>query len=247
VITLIQIPFSHNCVKVRRALELKRLGFATRDIAPMNREPVFAASGQRLVPAIVDDGRAVSESTAILHYLEAIYPEPSLLPDDRALHADCWLVEDWADSAFMQMSRRMAYWQTITTPGFIEALWFPEARGLKRLLLARTARRVLSKRFKLSTSRNARDEAETPRVTRLALDRLGGRPYLFGDRVTVADVALAAMSAPLRVAAAPIREHADVRSLLDWGATILGPELETLYALPPGKTPRVGGAVGQEA
>ena len=43
---LIQIPFSHNCVKVRVALGLKEIPYETQDIAPMDRAPflpLFAA------------------------------------------------------------------------------------------------------------------------------------------------------------------------------------------------------------
>jgi glutathione S-transferase len=108
---VIQIPFSHNCVKVRRALELKGLPYETLDVLPMNRAPVVAASGQGLVPVLEDDGGAVADSTAILRHLEAAHPEPSLLPEDPAQHAACWLIEDWVDGAFMKLTRRLAYWQ----------------------------------------------------------------------------------------------------------------------------------------
>jgi len=239
-ISLIQIPFSHNCIKVRRALELKGLQYEAVDIPPMDRRMVFASSGQRLVPTIEDGDRRIHESSAILRYLEEAYPSPSLLPDDEARRDECWLLEDWADLAFMEATRRMAYWNAVSTPGLIESLWFPEARGVTRWLFARQARRVLRQRFRLSARRNARDEADVPRAARLALARLGGRARLFEERLTVADVALAAMSAPLRAAAPHVGRDAAVRQLLDWGETVLGREIVKLY-VPPG---REGDVVG---
>ena len=229
---LIQIPFSHNCVKVRRALELKGLPFETLDIAPMKREPVAAASGQRLVPVLEDRGRATADSTAILRYLEATYPERPLEPADPGGRAECWLLEDWADQAFMAATRRLAYWTVVHTPGAIEQLFFPRGRGLRRRLLARVARRVVRRRFGLSAERERRDENEVPRRAALAADRLGDRAFLVGDCLTVADVTLAAMTAPLWIATPSVRDDAAVRKLLTWGETVLGPAVVGMYRRP---------------
>ncbi|MBA2564471.1 MAG: glutathione S-transferase N-terminal domain-containing protein, partial [Gemmatimonadetes bacterium] len=114
---LIQIPYSHNCVKVRRALELKGLPFDTEDIAPMDRSAPKRASGQALVPVLVDGERAIADSTAILLYLEERYPERPLLPAESRLRAECLLLEDWADAAFMALTRRLAYWAVLAQPG----------------------------------------------------------------------------------------------------------------------------------
>ena len=65
-----------------------------------------------------------------------------------------------------------------------------------------------------------------PRLARLALTRLGGRDTLFGNDLTVADIALASMSAPLHAAAAPVSDEPAVRELLDWGESVLGPLAE---------------------
>jgi glutathione S-transferase len=106
---LIQIPFSHNCLKVRVALGLKGLTCQTQDIAPMDRAAVVAASGQGLVPVLLDDGHAIADSTRILLYLEERHPDPPLVPREPAGRAECLVLEDWADQAFMELSRRIAY------------------------------------------------------------------------------------------------------------------------------------------
>ena len=58
---LYQIPFSHNCVKVRRALEWKGLAYELIDIKPMDRSGVIQATGQWRVPALVVGSRMESE------------------------------------------------------------------------------------------------------------------------------------------------------------------------------------------
>lgn len=225
---LIQIPFSHNCVKVRRTLELKGLPFEIEDISPVDRSTVRDASGQGLVPVLVDGDRSVSDSTAILLYLESTYPERPLLPVDPALRAECLVLEDWANAAFMELTRRLAYWNVLASPGVLESLFFPADRGLRRRIKRKVARRVVRRRFRLSEARNRRDEAEARRLAGLAVARLDGRPHLVGGTLTLADVALAAMSAPMAGAAA-VRDDPQVRELLAWGRTILGEEAVSHY------------------
>jgi glutathione S-transferase len=227
-IKLIQIPFSHNCVKVRVMLGLKRVIYETQDIAPMDRASVVAASGQGLVPVLVVDGRAIADSTEILLFLEESYPHPPLVPKDPAARAECLLLEDWADHAFMAISRRIAYGNILSRPGRLAALFFPGDPGPARWLKERIARRRVTQRFRLSPGRHARDVVEAKRSAGLAMARLAGRRWLCGDSASVADVALATMSAPL-AADRDIREHPDVRALLAWGEALVPAEVRELY------------------
>ena len=226
---LIQIPFSHNCVKVRRALELKGLDYETHDIAPMDRSAVSRSSGQALVPVLEDGGKGIADSTAILRHLEQAYPEPSLLPEDPALHAECWLLEDWADRAFMALTRRIAYWNVLVTPGALEQLWFSDASALKRFIGVRVGKRAVTRRFRLSAGRNKRDEAEAKTAAALALERLAGRPFLLGDRLTVADVSLATMAAPLIAGRAELRSDSAIKELIAWAGPVVGERTLALY------------------
>ena len=226
---LVQIPISHNCVKVRRALQLKHLEHDTLDISPVDRSAVRRISGQGLVPVLEDGDTAVADSTAILAYLEGRYPDPPLLPPDPRARAECWLLEDWADEAFMERTRRIGYWRVLHSPGGPAAIFRPRARGLQRWILNRAASRALRRRFRLSERRNRQDEEDVKRLAGLAMRRIGDGPFLMGETITVADVTLAAMSAPLAGAAPEIASHAEVRALLGWGEGVLGRELVEPY------------------
>jgi glutathione S-transferase len=223
---LYQVPFSHNCVKVRKALEFKELPFETVDINPVDRRPVKRASGQELVPALVDGGCAVSDSTNILLYLEEAYPERSLLPQEPAQRAECLVLEDWADSAFMEVSRRLAYWRVTSAPGSLGKLFFPRAPAPTARLADPIVKRLLHRRFSMSAGRNERDEIEARRLAELAVARLAGRPYLVGEQISIADITLAAMSAPFAIAGPAVRDHHPVQELLAWVRTILDPAKE---------------------
>jgi len=225
---LIQIPFSHNCVKVRVALGLKGLKYETHDIAPMDRASVVAASGQGLVPVLLDDGQAIADSTAILLYLEERHPDPPLIPSDPAARACCLILEDWADQAFMAMARRAAYSNILSRPGKLASMFFPEDPAPARWIKERIARRVVARRFGLSPGRHARDVAEAKRLAGLAMARLGGRRWLQGESPTIADVALATMSAPL-AAEREAREDEAVRALLAWGEALVPADVRETY------------------
>jgi len=69
---------------------------------------------------------------------------------------------------------------------------------------------------------------EARRAAEAAVARLGGRDHLVGDTVTLADVALASMSAPLAVAVRSVREDPAVKQLLAWSNRVLEMQKEFL-------------------
>ncbi|GGY31463.1 hypothetical protein GCM10011297_00190 [Bacterioplanes sanyensis] len=79
---LYQFPVSHFCEKVRWALDYKGLGYQTVDLLPGRhaRRVQSLASGSH-VPLLLDEGRKVQGSAAILDYLDQRYPQRSLIPD----------------------------------------------------------------------------------------------------------------------------------------------------------------------
>ena len=79
---------SSAAYRVRIALNLKGLAY---EYSPINllqaehKNPEYLAINPAgLVPALeLDDGRSLGQSTAIIQWLEAEYPEPALLPADN--------------------------------------------------------------------------------------------------------------------------------------------------------------------
>lgn len=228
-IILHEIPISHNCTKVRVALKRKGLEYESVSIPPPDRSLVRRLSGQGLVPMIVDGDACVADSTRILLHLEDRYPDPPLLPSDTAARAECLLLEDWADQAFMALTRRLGYWQVLARPGALARAWGMEGGGLRSRAILRIGSGVVRRRFGLSAAQNRQDETEARRVASLAIERLGAGPYLLGDRLTIADIALASMAAPLFAAAPAVTADPSVRRLLDWIPTILPAEDVALY------------------
>jgi len=77
---------SSAAYRVRIGLNLKGLAYETAPlnlVANQHQAPAFAAlNPQRLVPALEVDGRVLTQSLAILEWLDETAPDPALLPAD---------------------------------------------------------------------------------------------------------------------------------------------------------------------
>ncbi|MEO6360024.1 MAG: maleylacetoacetate isomerase, partial [Sphingomicrobium sp.] len=77
---------SSAAYRVRIALNLKGVDFESRAISLVDGEQKAAAyralNPQGFVPALAIDGQLLTQSLAIMDYLDARFPEPPFVPDD---------------------------------------------------------------------------------------------------------------------------------------------------------------------
>lgn len=73
--------------RVRIALALKAIEHEYISVGQLSWDIYRQVNPQGLMPAIEVGGQIVAQSTAILEYLEEIYPEPPLLPEDPVTRA----------------------------------------------------------------------------------------------------------------------------------------------------------------
>jgi maleylacetoacetate isomerase len=82
---------SSAAFRVRIALNLKGLAYDPVFVhlpRGEHRKPEYAAMDpQALLPTLVDDGRTLSQSLAIIEYLDETHPRPPLLPRDPGARA----------------------------------------------------------------------------------------------------------------------------------------------------------------
>ncbi|MBL6750308.1 MAG: glutathione S-transferase family protein [Nevskia sp.] len=132
---LFEHPLSPYAQKVKIALREKGLPFELRLPDGLGSgsgyQADFTGSSPRAeVPALIDGGVRVFDSTIILEYLEDKWPEPALLPDDPAGRARARMIEDAMDTHYEAIN-----W------GLIELQFMGRAKGALAEQLAATAAR----------------------------------------------------------------------------------------------------------
>ncbi|HWL32626.1 MAG TPA: glutathione S-transferase family protein [Gaiellaceae bacterium] len=155
VLKLYRIPFSTNVERVALALAHKGVPVEYVDVDSDDRSRVVEVSGQELVPVLVDGDRVISDSPAILDYLEERFPERSLYPVEEPRRAEVRIFVEWFNHVWKR------------PPNLIVAE--EEKPEPDRARIAELERRIAD-------------------ALPLFEAMLAGRPFLFGDELTLADV-----------------------------------------------------------
>lgn len=93
-------------------LELRPVGIGSTD-------PDFLrASPFRKIPALVDGDYSLADSSAIIHYIDALRPDPNLIPTDpRARGLTIWF-DEWSDTLLCSCGAKM-FFNRIVAPRFL--------------------------------------------------------------------------------------------------------------------------------
>jgi len=211
---LYQFRFSHYCIKVRWALEHKRIAYRERNLLPGSHIKVARALAKKsCLPILVCDGKVVQDSTAIISFLDERFPEHPLTPanPDEAQAALEW--EEYLDAEIGVPLRLWFYHHTL--PDRARALRFLlEGQSLPaRLMFGVAFPRV---RTVMAYAMGIDEEAARRAEARLfvALDRLDtalrDREYLVGNRLSRADLTGGALLLPFCRPGEPAAEAAKI-------------------------------------
>ncbi len=147
-------------------LENKPVGIGSDD-------PGFlAASPFRKMPGFSDGDFAISDSSAIIHYLEAKYPEPALIPAGPEARARTIWFDEFADTILCACGAKM-FFNRIVAPRF------------------------LGREGDLEAADKAEKE-ELPPILDYLERTIPQGGWLVGDGITLADIAVATAFANLR-------------------------------------------------
>ena len=192
-------PFTE---KVRRALELKGLTFELREPTSAEDYPRWSPE-TGLLPVITIDGELTSDSTAILHRLDELYPEPPLLSRDPVVREQQRNLEDWADESFLWYFMKWMDFRGNSMPTATEMEAVQEAgrRSSEELRGPMARLRRLGAWLRAG---GTWERSETALVRGLG-DRLrdltnflGTRRFFYSDRVSMADLSVYGMLVTLR-------------------------------------------------
>ena len=164
---LYHVALSPFCRKVRLSLADKKIECELAEERYWEKDPDFLRRNPAgKVPVLRIDGRTMAESGAICEYLEEIYPEPALMPQEAGARYEVRRLVAWFDDKFHH---------EVTS----------------KLLYERVNKKVMKQGF--PDSRNVKDGA---RAIKYHLDYmawlLDRRRWLAGDVMTLADFAAAA-------------------------------------------------------
>ncbi len=193
-ITLYQFEISPFCDKIRRVLHYKRQPYQVEEV------PVSQASAKRWrtisptgkFPVLDHDGRRIVDSSDIARYLEERFPDPALQPEDPAGRALVHLLEDWADESlyFYELTMRMTWPENARR--WIPELLAAEKPLVRKLMLPFVPRAVGRIARGQGIGRKSRPdvEAEVTRHLGALTGLLGGRDWLVGERLSLADISV---------------------------------------------------------
>jgi glutathione S-transferase len=126
---LYAVPASHPSAAVEEALRLKGLPYRRIDLPNgLHVVPQLARFGRRTVPGLAGDGVRAVGSRPIMRVLDALAPEPPLLPRDPAERARVEEAERWGEEVLQPGARRLAWTIIPRAPeaaaSYVEGAWF---------------------------------------------------------------------------------------------------------------------------
>jgi len=200
-----QLAISHYCEKIRWALDYKRLAHRTESLLPGLHVARMKKMGLKSsLPVVRHDDTLIQNSSDIITYLDRVFPDRSLSPADATLAREAMEWEAVADEEIGPHVRRICYHQLLEYPDIVVPLlsyggpWY--GRFLLRLIFPKLKDRMRQgmriNDAEVELSRETLD-ATLEKVRR----RLSGREFLVGDEFSRADLAVAALLAPLRMPA----------------------------------------------
>lgn len=106
--------------KVRVALAEKGLDYELDPVVPFSPTPEFKKiSPLGKIPVYQEDDYYLPDSSAILDYLDAKYPSPSLFPKDARDRGRAVFLEEYADGGISAKGTAAIFFQRVVGPRFL--------------------------------------------------------------------------------------------------------------------------------
>lgn len=196
---LITIPLSHYCERARWALDHARVSYVEEQhLQVFSGRRTRALGARRFVPALVGPGLLLKDSADIVAYADSLAgPDRKLYPADRA---EIEAFEKPLAARFGVETRRIAYDALLPHRALLlkynagRAPW--HERWILRAGFPLVARKI-REHLKVHPTEVAAAEIEVSETLDRVARQLDGRPYLFGDGFTAADLTFSSLFAIL--------------------------------------------------
>ncbi len=143
----------------------------------------------------LDDGRWMSDSTPMIAWLERCHPEAPVFPPDPVQRYIALLIEDYADEWLWRpaMHYRWSYdddRRLASSRLAREVARLPLPLAARRAMVTRRQRRLFVTHDGIDAQTREHAEATYVRVLECLEPLLARRPFVLGDRPTIADIGL---------------------------------------------------------
>ena len=206
-------------------LQAKGLSYRTVEVTPgIGQVAVFRLSGQRQVPVLVDGDTVLADSSTIARHLEHLEPEPSLLPAEAKHAAQVHLIEDWADTTLAAGGRACLVQAAALDPELRVALLPDDLPDPVRSVMGAIPGRWVNS---VSELVNQGERAALLASLEQLAATVESSPWLVGESMTMADLAVAAQLSLLRFPSSAgsslagrgvpgLSDHPKLQSLFHW-------------------------------
>lgn len=201
-IKLYQFCISHYSEKARWALDYKGVNYKPINLLPGQHARTITqmTRADSSVPVLDHDGQIVQGSAQIVDYLDQVFPDNPLTPEDPVLREQALEWEKKLDEQAGPAIRTWVYHYFLQRPKVVIPLLAAGTPFYNRILLSLAFSRVdeiMRKWMKINQkTADAAQQTLEQLITELA-DIYRQRPYLVGDQFSRADLAAAALLAPL--------------------------------------------------
>lgn len=198
---LYQFPISHYCEKIRWAMDYKGLDYSLKNLFPgLHLRTTKKMAPKTYVPILLDHGEQVQNSHVILNYLDDKYPEKSLTPTDPEQLGEALAWEKYCDVEIGVHVRRFGYHYLLDEPKTVIPFftqggpwWGPLFFKLFFSKLEPIMRKVMSIDEVGANKSKERIQQAIDKLDAAYADK----EFLVGDQFSRADLAAAALLAPL--------------------------------------------------
>ncbi|HEX8068298.1 MAG TPA: glutathione S-transferase [Thermoleophilaceae bacterium] len=189
------------CEKALWGLDHKGLEYRVRTVHPGLHPAELRVRGRGgTVPVLDVDGRSVRGSARVLAALEEVRPEPALHPEDPAARREAVELERFFDESCGHEVRRVTLDAVLDHPDAMLRA-FMAGRSAIELRAARAAFPAVARMTRMRYGVDRERVEAAHRMVAAAFDevesRAGSSGYLVGDSFSVADLAGAALLAPV--------------------------------------------------
>lgn len=188
---LLQFSTSHYCRKARLALGYKGIDYRVENLTPgahiFRLKPLTGLTTVPvLLPELPETPAAIADSSRIVAFLEQHQPQPPLVPADPTQRQQVLMLEDWLDES-IGVATRFVYYDYRAGEG----------KALDPSLMSQVVIQVVRRQYGMTPARVALAAERLETGLAWLRSHWQDKPFLVGDRLSLADLSAAALLSPL--------------------------------------------------